>query len=108
MGQATTIMADNPPAAVSPIASPPSTLSSSSSLRSLVLSPSKSSSVSLSPPKVTIDVEFVDGLTNVNTKLDARYGFFSFSALLLSPFVVSGGPDKSVRQPETSVRDQPV
>lgn len=73
-------------AAVSP--SPLTGIRSSSSLRSLVLSPSKSSSVSLSQPKVTIDVEFVDGLTNVKAKLHARsYKSVDFARDLLAILV---------------------
>lgn len=72
--------------------SPSPLMSSSSSLRNLVLSPSKSSNVSLSQPKVTVDVEFVDGLTNVKAKLHARYTSCLFSArffiILLAGFVI--------------------
>ncbi|KAG1755011.1 choline kinase cytoplasm [Suillus paluster] len=93
MGQATTMIADSTPATVSPIVSPLSRLSSSSSLRSLVLSPSKSSSVSLSQPKVTVDVEFVDGLTNAKAKLDARsYKSVNFARDLLAILVALGVP----------------
>jgi len=65
---------------------------SSSSLRGLVLSPPKSSNVSLSQPKVTIDVEFVDGLSNAKAKLHARYTSCPFAAcffiVLLAEFVI--------------------
>lgn len=72
-------------AAVSPSPRP---IVSSSSLRSLVLSPSKSSSVSLSQLKITIDVEFVDGLTNAKAKLHARsYKSVDFARNLLAILV---------------------
>ncbi|KAG1773053.1 choline kinase cytoplasm [Suillus occidentalis] len=68
--------------------SPPPLMSSSSSLRSLVLTPSKSSSVSLSQPKVTIEVDFVDGLTNAKAKLHARsYKSSDFARDLLAILV---------------------
>lgn len=68
--------------------SPSPLLSSSSSLRSLVLTPPRSSSVSLSQPKVTIDVEFVDGLTNAKAKLHARsYKSVDFARDLLAILV---------------------
>ncbi|KAG1757299.1 protein kinase subdomain-containing protein PKL/CAK/ChoK [Suillus lakei] len=79
------MIADSTAAASSP--SPP-LMSSSSSLCSLVLSPSKSSSASLSQPKVTSNVEFVDGLTNVKVKLHARsYKSVDFARDLLAILV---------------------
>ncbi|KAG2155452.1 choline kinase cytoplasm [Suillus clintonianus] len=87
MGQATTIVADS--AAAATIVSPSPLMSSSSSSRSLtVLSPSKSSSASLSQQKVTIDVEFIDGLTNAKAKLHPRsYKSVDFARDLLAILV---------------------
>lgn len=69
--------------------SPSPLMSSSSSLRSLVLAPSKSSNVvSLSQPKVSIEVDFVDGLSNARAKLHARsYKSSDFARDLLAILV---------------------